>query len=159
MEDQLYMAGLCLPFMAAAFFMLEGAIHQMLPAKLSVPCAFYALTGFYCPGCGGTRALRALLEGRFLLSFCYHPVVPYFGALYAWFMVSHTAERLISHLPAGGGGTILRGRQIGMAYRNVYLYIALALALLNVAVKDIALAAFHVDILKLIDSHVLIELF
>lgn len=27
------------------------------------PCPFHALTGLQCPGCGGTRALHALLHG------------------------------------------------------------------------------------------------
>ena len=27
-------------------------------------CPFHALTGFLCPGCGGTRALAALVAGR-----------------------------------------------------------------------------------------------
>lgn len=27
------------------------------------PCPFLALTGLYCPGCGSTRALHALLHG------------------------------------------------------------------------------------------------
>lgn len=30
------------------------------------PCPFHALTGFDCPGCGSTRALRALLHGRWM---------------------------------------------------------------------------------------------
>jgi len=32
--------------------------------RLSVPCAFYAATGLYCPGCGSGRAVSALLHGR-----------------------------------------------------------------------------------------------
>lgn len=42
-----------------------------------IPCLFHELTGFYCPGCGGTRAVLALLAGHPVLSFLYHPLVPY----------------------------------------------------------------------------------
>ncbi|MCD8026355.1 MAG: DUF2752 domain-containing protein [Clostridiales bacterium] len=55
-----------LPFAAAA--LLWGAClfvknHITLPE-----CTFHRLTGLYCPGCGNTRALFALLEGNILLS-------------------------------------------------------------------------------------------
>lgn len=39
------------------------------------PCLFHWITGLYCPGCGGTRAIGALLQGQLLKSFCYHPFV------------------------------------------------------------------------------------
>lgn len=42
-----------------------------------IPCLFHTLTGGYCPGCGGTRAIRALGRGQVFLSFCYHPLVLY----------------------------------------------------------------------------------
>ncbi len=32
-------------------------------------CPIHALTGFYCPGCGSTRAVRALLNGDLPLAF------------------------------------------------------------------------------------------
>ena len=41
------------------------------------PCLFHWITGLYCPGCGGTRAIGALLQGRLLKSFCYHTFVLY----------------------------------------------------------------------------------
>lgn len=43
----------------------------------TIPCLFRTLTGLYCLGCGGTRALRAWMQGKLWLSFCYHPLVPY----------------------------------------------------------------------------------
>lgn len=39
------------------------------------PCLLFELTGIYCPGCGGTRALKALLRGELLLSFHENPAV------------------------------------------------------------------------------------
>lgn len=36
----------------------------LLDAAVPLPkCAIHELTGLYCPGCGGTRAARALLAG------------------------------------------------------------------------------------------------
>lgn len=40
-------------------------------------CLFHTVTGLYCPGCGGTRALFLFLQGHWLLSFLYHPLVVY----------------------------------------------------------------------------------
>lgn len=36
-------------------------------------CFFLNLTGYYCPGCGSTRAVIAMLDGRFIKAFCYNP--------------------------------------------------------------------------------------
>ena len=92
------------------------------------PCAFRLITGFYCPGCGGTRAVKALLAGDFLSSVRLHPFVPYTALLGIWFMVSQTIER------------ISRGRvKIGMHFRMVYLWIALAIILVNWIVQNLLL--------------------
>ena len=47
------------------------------------PCLFHLLTGLYCPGCGGTRAVRLFLKGELIKSFCYHPFVPYLALVLA----------------------------------------------------------------------------
>ena len=39
-------------------------------------CVFFDVTGFYCPGCGGTRSLTALLHGHFLLALHENPGFP-----------------------------------------------------------------------------------
>lgn len=44
---------------------------------LHFPCAFNHVTGYYCPGCGGTRAVNALVHFRLLESLYYHPFVLY----------------------------------------------------------------------------------
>lgn len=45
-------------------------------AVLHIPCMLWFLTGLYCPGCGGTRSIRALLQGDLLLSLRCNPAVP-----------------------------------------------------------------------------------
>lgn len=32
--------------------------------RFAPPCMFHQVTGLHCPGCGGTRAMHALLHGR-----------------------------------------------------------------------------------------------
>lgn len=62
------------------------------------PCLFYRISGLCCPGCGGTRAVQALLKGDFISCFLYHPVVLYAATLYIIFMASHTWERIATFL-------------------------------------------------------------
>ena len=35
--------------------------------NLNFPCLFHLATGYYCPGCGGTRAIASLLHGQVIL--------------------------------------------------------------------------------------------
>lgn len=55
-----------LPFVSvAALWLLAQFVlkHVMLPE-----CQFHKWTGLYCPGCGDTRAVIALMNGDILLS-------------------------------------------------------------------------------------------
>ena len=51
-----------------------------------VGCPFYKTTGVPCPGCGMTRAYKALLTGHFFEAFHWHPLYlvtpPFFLLLY-----------------------------------------------------------------------------
>jgi hypothetical protein len=38
-------------------------------------CLFHALTGLYCPGCGGLRAAHHMLHGEIAESVRYNPIV------------------------------------------------------------------------------------
>lgn len=42
---------------------------------VSSECYFRTHWKIYCPGCGGTRALEALLQGKIMESFIYNPIV------------------------------------------------------------------------------------
>lgn len=90
------------------------------------PCIFHLMTGYYCPGCGGTRALRALLNGRLLQSAWYHPFIPYAAAVYLYFMATQTIEHAS------------RGRlRIGMRYHNGIVWTATALIIGNFVIKNL----------------------
>jgi hypothetical protein len=101
------------------------------------PCFFHRLTGYYCPGCGGTRAVRLLAQGKVIASFIHHPVVLYAAVLYVLFMCSNAAELLS------------RGRvRIGMRYRDGYLWGALGLLLVNCVVKNVLLFQFGIALIE-----------
>ena len=79
-------------------------------------CTLYEATGYYCPGCGGTRAIFALVRGDIIKSLYFHPLVPYMTLVGGWFMISQTIERLS------------KGRiRIAMHFRMLYVWIGLAL--------------------------------
>ena len=48
-----------------------------LVGELSPGCAFRRHTGIACPGCGGTRSLRALLAGDIVGAFRYNMLMPF----------------------------------------------------------------------------------
>ncbi len=47
----------------------------LLNGPMSAECAFYSLFSLYCPGCGGTRSLGALLEFNLIKSFILYPPI------------------------------------------------------------------------------------
>ena len=40
-------------------------LYYILVIKTGIPCLFHELTGWYCPGCGTCRAVRAFVHGEF----------------------------------------------------------------------------------------------
>ena len=130
MDNACYITGW---FLIGSIFLYKMTGQTFM--ERNMPCVFHMLTGLYCPGCGGTRAAVLLLQGQWIRSFLYNPVVPYAAAVGIWFMVSQTAERISA------------GKcKIGMHYRNLYLWIALALLFVNFIIRNVLLMVWHIDI-------------
>ena len=91
--------------------------------------------GLYCPGCGGTRAFFALMMGHPMLSFYFHPVVPYIAVIFLWYMFSNT----IDHMSKGHTA-------IGSRYHNYYLYGAFVIIIVNWILRNILLIVFHIPL-------------
>ena len=100
------------------------------------PVFFTNWTGYYCPGCGGTRAVKALLRGDVIGSFFYHPVVLYGAVLYGWYMLSHTVEYLS------------KGRlRISIPYTEKYLYGAVFIILIQWILKNGVKIIWGIDLI------------
>lgn len=134
-EQTLYRLGLAAILVVAAVLFLIKRFRIPLTGPLFA-CPVYSLTGFFCPGCGGTRALRLLFQGRVFASVLCHPLVLYGLILYALFMGSHTLK------------IFTRGKIKGFAYRHIYIKIAVALLILNVLVKNLAWMFWQVNLVE-----------
>ena len=66
--DNLYYCGIVLPLAGILFLALLRLLKIPLNHIL-LPCIFHKLTGLYCPGCGGTRAVYWLLKGNVAYKF------------------------------------------------------------------------------------------
>lgn len=132
-QKKIFLASLALAAAFGGLLIFLAVTHTALP-----PCFFFKLTGLYCPGCGGTRACIALLHGRFLRSLVYHPVVLYAAAVYTVY-----ALRNLLALLAQRKGFSIQGITSGMAFRDIYLYIAVAVILANWILKNLLLCTFH----------------
>ena len=67
---------------AAAIYV--GAVTPR--AGRTIPCPFHAATGWWCPGCGMTRGVHALLNGDVPAALSYNVFVPLVvvGTIVAW---------------------------------------------------------------------------
>lgn len=135
-ETVVYVIGWCLIAVLLAALLIQHWGPEQI-RWLDSSCLFWKLTGFYCPGCGGTRAFLALKNGRVLSSVVYHPFVLYGVVTGGWYMISQTVERLTKRKAA-----------IGMRYRDCYLWIALILIVANCALKNVLLL-LGVDVLQI----------
>ncbi|NCB93838.1 MAG: DUF2752 domain-containing protein [Clostridia bacterium] len=119
----------------AEIILLQMGIQPERLIRLYPPCIFHALSGAYCPGCGGTRAVLELLHGHVLRSLWYHPIVFYTAALYGWYLISNTIEWLS------------RGKlSIGSGYHRWYGTAAVMIVIGNCVLRNLLLFVFHVTL-------------
>lgn len=132
LEEQLYLIGLVFLVVGGATVFIYLKIY--LPNASPVPCVLHRFTGLYCPGCGGTRAVNALLEGHLLQSLWYHPLVLYTVVIFGGFMLTQTLERIpFCHCK-------------GWRFHEWHLYGALVIIVINCILKNVLLIGFQITL-------------
>lgn len=119
-----YYIGLGIGVIGILCILIIFAMH--IPVAEKFPgCFLYTATGVYCPGCGGTRAVYALLRGDIIKSLYYHPFVVYAAVYYILYEASHTLD-LITH-----------GKVRGLYFCPPYFYIGAVLIVVQCIIKNI----------------------
>ncbi len=62
-------------FLLVLIMLLLGYYFLNAKFHIGIPCIFYELTGYKCPGCGITRALFSLLKGDVVTAFRYNKLI------------------------------------------------------------------------------------
>lgn len=60
----------------------------------NMPCFFKEVTHLYCPGCGGTRSVIALLHLDIKRAFLCNPTVVYVAIMFLWCMLGTVIWKL-----------------------------------------------------------------
>lgn len=135
LSKRIYYVCLILSGIAFSGVIVLYVMHLSILDLNPTPCAFHELCEMYCPGCGGTRAVDALLHGHLLQSIYYHPVVPYVVVWMGCYLCSHTLS------------VCTGGRIRAMLFRPIYLYVCMGLLLLQWFGKNLVLLVFDYPIL------------
>ena len=101
-----------------------------------MPCVFQELTGLYCPGCGGTRAVKALMKGNVITSFLYHPLVIYVVLVAAVFAFSYIIYAKT------------KNPKFRLHFDNKYAYIGIGIIVINFVIKNYYLMFEATDLLQ-----------
>lgn len=106
---------------------------RLLLSGQGLPCLFHLFTGFYCPGCGGTRAILLLLKGDVAGSIKYHPFV--------FYAVLVLAAELVMFLRSMAKNNLRENAwKMEKRYR-LWTSIGVGIVLVNWGVKNACLAA------------------
>lgn len=131
-ESTLFWIGIFAPMLIALGYWTYQKLIQ--PMLFWEGCIWESLFHFYCPGCGGTRAFQAFMNGKFLLSAWLHPLVPYSIILYLIFMIS----QLINKCSAG--------RIKAIRFHSWFLYAAIVIIIVNWAAKNLLRFVWNITI-------------
>lgn len=133
LEQKLYLVGI-IAGIVLAVLIATGLLPKFV--YILPRCDFHMFTGMYCPGCGGTRAAIAFLNGHLIKAFLYHPFVPYCAIMYIVFMLKGTLAILS------------KGKFCYMKLKNSYIFLGIAIILIQFIIKDVLLLMYGIDILE-----------
>ena len=90
----------------ASFLVLIGYYFLSTNYNITIPCLFHLITGFYCPGCGTTRLVFALLNGHVSEAYNYNrlffillPFIVMYGVYKIYIYILDKEDKIICKIP------------------------------------------------------------
>ncbi len=127
-----YIAGSIILVIGIIYFILYKIIGFSVNFS-PAPCAFAHITHLYCPGCGGTRAVKALMDFHWIKSALYNPIVIYGVLMCGYYYIGETI-------------TLLKGNKKKYTpFKDWTLWMVLVVILGNFVIRNLLLVFAHVD--------------
>ena len=130
----LYILYTIIPFGGLLFIFL----YKKLKLKIyffSIPCQIHDVLHLYCPGCGGTRAVRALLNFDISRSFLCNPFVLYLIVVFFYYYICMIID------------FITKNRYLLFRFKLSTLYLGLVIFLGNCIIRNILAVYYNIDYL------------
>lgn len=122
-EHVLYWLSIVIILISAVLLIIQFWVIDYFNRQDLLTCGMKAMFGIPCPGCGGTRAVVSLLRGNLLDAIYYNAFAVYCCIVYGVFFVTQTLQR------------ITKGKVHGMKYRHIYLWLAIAILVVQYVLK------------------------
>lgn len=103
-------------------------------SKLGFPCILYTLFGLYCPGCGGTRSIIFLLQGRIVESFLAYPATIIVVIVVITFAIKYILSLFLTKVNKP-------------KIRISFLFVILGVIVINWIVRNILLIGYGIKII------------
>lgn len=131
---RIYEIGICIAIITFVGYVLIEKIHINIYSFVP-ECYFHKYTGYFCFGCGSTRAIRALFRGDIIKSLYYNADIEYIFFLYATYMISYTFY------------IVTKGKIHAMRIKPLYGYIIIVLSIVQCLFKNLMAGCFGIWLL------------
>lgn len=123
--------------LALAVLLAAGGVYLTFfsGSRVLSGCRFYRTFHLYCPACGGTRALGALLRGDLLSCAYYYPPLAYAAVLLPLYWVCQTWYRITR-----------RPHRFMGRWDSRWVQLGLWLLLLNWVARNVLLVGFYIPL-------------
>lgn len=111
--------------------------NNIKPTEFSNRICYAYYHGYFCPGCGGTRAIESLLYGHIVQSILYHPIIIY---VFSIFIISYVSYIIYF---------ITRGNKLVFQIKIIHIMYGIIIIMLWFLIRNYLAFYFNYNIYQL----------